>query len=54
MLTGRDILEMGYREGPIVGEILKGLLTARLNGIVETREEEIEWVRRSFPLKERT
>jgi tRNA nucleotidyltransferase (CCA-adding enzyme) len=54
MLTGRDILEMGYREGPIVGEILNGLLTARLNGIVETREEEIEWVRRSFPLKERT
>ncbi|AER66903.1 Polynucleotide adenylyltransferase region [Thermovirga lienii DSM 17291] len=53
MLIGRDILDLGYREGPMIGYILKGLRNARLDGLVETREEEIEWVLKNFPKMDR-
>ena len=53
MLTGQDILDLGYRQSPIVGSILDGLRAARLDGAVETREEEIQWVLHSYPNAER-
>jgi len=48
MLTGRDILGMGYYEGPLIGDILDGLKMARLDGEVETREDELDWVDKNF------
>ena len=48
MLSGRDLLEMGFREGPLIGEILSGLKMARLDGDVETREDEQEWILGKF------
>ncbi|HOC82932.1 MAG TPA: hypothetical protein PKI39_07970, partial [Synergistales bacterium] len=50
MLVGRELLEMGYEEGPLIGSILSRLQMARLDGEVETREDEIEWVRDNFHL----
>ncbi|MCF7936378.1 MAG: CBS domain-containing protein [Synergistales bacterium] len=44
MLTGGDILEFGVPSGPEVGRLLEGLLNARLDGDVVTREDEIDWV----------
>lgn len=44
MLEGRDLLDMGYKEGPMIGKMLRMLRMARLDGLVETREDEIEWV----------
>jgi len=44
MLEGRDLLDLGYKEGPRIGKILRILRMARLDGLVETREDEIEWV----------
>jgi tRNA nucleotidyltransferase (CCA-adding enzyme) len=49
MLTGRDILDLGFRKGPLIGDIIDGLKYARLEGAVETREEEVEWVLTNFP-----
>jgi len=49
MLTGRDLLDLGYRKGPLIGDILDGLKMARLEGAVETREEEVEWALSNFP-----
>ena len=49
ILVGRDLLEMEYQEGPLIGVILSSLQTARLDGDVETREDEIEWIREKFP-----
>lgn len=46
MLVGRDLLDMGYHEGPAIGRMLSELRRARLDGDVETREDEIEWVAR--------
>jgi tRNA nucleotidyltransferase (CCA-adding enzyme) len=48
MLTGDDILEMGVPKGPKVGIVLKELLSARLNGEVMSREDEIAFTRRSI------
>jgi tRNA nucleotidyltransferase (CCA-adding enzyme) len=49
MLTGRDLLDLGFRKGPLIGDILDGLKVARLEGRVETREEEVEWALTNFP-----
>ncbi|HRV70771.1 MAG TPA: CBS domain-containing protein [Thermovirgaceae bacterium] len=48
MLSGRDVLEMGYHEGPLVGVILSNLKMARLDGEVESREDEIEWIKENY------
>lgn len=48
MLSGQDVLELGYRQSPLVGSILSGLRSARLDGAVETREEEIQWILDNF------
>lgn len=49
-LTGNDLKEMGYRVGPLYGRILDRLLTAKLDGLVPTRESETDFVKREFPL----
>ncbi len=41
-LSGGDIVAMGVPEGPRVGEVLRELLEARLDGTVESAEEERE------------
>ncbi|MBI5571480.1 MAG: CBS domain-containing protein [Desulfomonile tiedjei] len=51
ILTGGDLLAMGYRPGPIVGAILVALRDARLDGRVRTREDEVEMVNTAFPEK---
>ncbi len=48
MLSGGDLLDMGYRESPEMGQILEELLRARLDGEVDTRDDEIQWVVRRF------
>ena len=39
-LKGRDLLAMGVPEGPMVGQILRELRDAKLNGQVSTKREE--------------
>ena len=50
ILMGRDLVELGYPKGPLIGKILEELLLARLRGEVETREDEIKWVKSNYPL----
>jgi tRNA nucleotidyltransferase (CCA-adding enzyme) len=50
MLTGRDLLELGLPKGPGVGLALEALRNARLDGEIETREEEIRFVLDRFIL----
>jgi tRNA nucleotidyltransferase (CCA-adding enzyme) len=50
LLQGKDLKSMGIPPGAIYRELLDGLLKARLDGEVKTREEEEAWVhRRSRP-----
>ncbi|MEK6555161.1 MAG: CCA tRNA nucleotidyltransferase [Bdellovibrionota bacterium] len=44
-LNGRDIETLGVGKGPIVGELLKGVYKAQLEGVVADREAALEWVR---------
>lgn len=49
LLRGRDLLEMGYRPGPLVGRILRELETAQLEGELGGRDAAMDWVRANFP-----
>jgi poly(A) polymerase len=48
LLTGDDLLEMGYQPGPIFSEILRSVEDAQLEGQLGTTIEAKEYVTRSF------
>ena len=45
LLGGRDLKALGVPPGALYRELLDGLLRARLDGELSTREDEVEWVR---------
>jgi hypothetical protein len=49
LLSGRDILAMGHPPGPRIGEILRAVEDAQLDGALRTREEATVFVRERFP-----
>ena len=51
LLTGDDLLAMGYRPGPIFGQILATVEDAQLEGKVGTKEEAAELARSKFKPK---
>jgi len=48
LLKGNDLKALGIRPGPIYRDILTSLLYARLDGLVESRDDELRFVRRRF------
>ncbi len=51
ILTGHDLKALNIEPGPIYKEILRNLLDARLNGELETKEDEIAFVQKHFITK---
>lgn len=49
-ITGADLKAMGYPPGPGFKAMLNELLTARLDAVVNSRQEEEAFVQRHFPL----
>jgi poly(A) polymerase len=49
LLKGRDLLVLGYREGPRLGEILRALETAQLEGELQDRAQATAWVLAHYP-----
>ncbi len=49
LLSGADLIEMGYRPGPVFTSILAALRDAQLDGIISTEKEARELVARLFP-----
>ena len=41
-IGGRDLLELGFASGPGLGEVLRSVLHLKINGVVATRDEELE------------
>ncbi|MGH7799239.1 MAG: CCA tRNA nucleotidyltransferase [Thermodesulfobacteriota bacterium] len=50
ILTGYDLIEMGYTPGPIFSEILESLEEAQLEGTVKDEEEAKKFVLERFPI----
>ena len=49
LLSGRELIELGYVPGPRFKEILCAVEDAQLEGKLQNREEALELVRREFP-----
>jgi poly(A) polymerase len=50
ILTGDDLVRLGYRPGPIFKAILDAVEEAQLNGTLQTREDALQLVRARFAL----
>jgi poly(A) polymerase len=48
LLTGDDLLEMGYKPGPLFSEILRAVEDAQLEGQVKSEGEAKDYVQRGF------
>src|SRR5260370_2061472 len=48
LMTGEDVIGLGFSPGPIIGKILAALEDAQLNGELGSREEAISFVGRRF------
>ena len=51
-VRGKDLRRLGYPPGPIYSKILDTLFMAKLNDGLQTREEELEYLKRVFPIAE--
>jgi tRNA nucleotidyltransferase (CCA-adding enzyme) len=47
-LKGRDLQVLGLEPGPVYRRILDELLDARLNGRLQSRQDEVDYVLRHF------
>jgi tRNA nucleotidyltransferase (CCA-adding enzyme) len=44
-ITGKDLLKNGLQPGPLYSRTIQAVLEAKLNGIIKTREDELEYVK---------
>ena len=50
LITGQDLIGLGYEPGPRFKEILSAVEDAQLEGRLQSREEALELVQNEFPL----
>jgi hypothetical protein len=46
LLTGDDLVQLGYKPGPKLGRLLEAVYDAQLAGDIATREEAVTWLTR--------
>jgi len=46
LISGHDLLALGYQEGPVIGKILRAVEEAQLDGKLSAKDEALRWVRR--------
>jgi poly(A) polymerase len=49
LVTGRDVMELGFKEGPVIGKILRATEDAQLEGEIASKEEAFAWIKAKFP-----
>ncbi len=49
-ITGKKLMKIGYQPGPLFKNILNDLLSAKLDNLVQTETDEIEFIRKHYPL----
>ncbi len=50
LIRGQDLIDIGYQPGPIFREILSAVEDLQLEGVLETREEALNYVQSKYPL----
>ena len=48
LVTGRDLLALGWKQGPAIGKVLEAVQTRQLEGVLTTREEALRWITAEF------
>jgi putative nucleotidyltransferase with HDIG domain len=48
LVSGRDVLALGWKAGPKIGEILEAVKDRQLEGALKTREEALDWIAQEF------
>jgi len=43
-ITGKDLINIGLKPGPLFKKILQAVFDAKLDGIVKTRKDELDFV----------
>ena len=51
-LTGNDLIKMGYRPGPQIGELLENIRLESMDGKIATRDDEIRYLKEKKGLME--
>jgi len=54
LVNGRDVLALGWKPGPKIGEILEAVETRQLEGALMTREEALVWLKAEFSTSTQT
>lgn len=49
LVTGHDLMALGWRPGPHFGPMLEAVQTAQLEGTLTTKEEALAWVKANYP-----
>lgn len=49
LLTGHDLIALGWTPGPVFAEILDAVQTRQLEGALASRDEALAWVRTNYP-----
>jgi poly(A) polymerase len=49
LITGHDLMGLGWKPGPHFGPVLEAVQTAQLEGTLTTTEEAVEWIKRNHP-----
>jgi poly(A) polymerase len=50
LLTGHDLMALGWKPGPHFGPILESIQTAQLEGTLTTKEEALAWLKTNHPI----
>lgn len=50
LLTGRDLIGLGFAEGPLIGRILGEVEELQLENRLSSRDEALAWVKHNYPV----
>jgi poly(A) polymerase len=49
LVNGRDLIDLGYRPGPVFKKILHSVEDLQLEGLLLSREDALEYIKKSYP-----
>jgi len=50
LLSGGDLIKLGWKSGPALGDVLTAIQNLQLEGALQTREEALAWLRQNAPV----